>query len=748
MHCASCASIIGRTLKKLSGVTQAEASFATEKVRIEFDAASQSVATFNAALDPLGYQLAPEPSQAAGVATVPTESLTAHHTESDTEAERMKTWFIVPVALFFFVLMLWDIAARWFFAVPNFPLSMEVFNVFSLGVATVTLFWVGQPFLKAVGRFVRYRVANMDTLIGIGTLTAYAYSALLTLFPTVREWLRAPEYTYFDATIIVIGFVVLGKYLEARSKRKTGEAIEKLLGLSAKTALLFRSGEEVSVPISEVQVEDILIVKPGAKIPVDGVIIEGLSSVDESMISGEPLPVDRTVGDTVVGGTLNRQGSFKFRATKIGEATLLAQIIHMVEDAQSSHAPIEKLVDKVSAVFVPTVLGIASLSLLLWLILGSRSLPMIDAFSFGLMAFVGVLVIACPCALGLATPTAIIVGVGRGARAGILVKDAATLEKLGTVTTVVLDKTGTLTTGHPTLTVIQDLSQRGEKELLQLAASLEQYSEHPIAAAVVTRAKEQKIDLLTAEHFSIIEGRGVHGTLKGQEYFVGNKTLLQERGITLESSLVETYTENGGTPVFVSDGRTLLGFLVVADSLKPEAKAAVHRLKELGIRPVLLTGDDQRTAHFIAREAGIEEVIAEVLPQAKRDKILSLKAAGETVAMVGDGINDAPALAEAHVGIAMATGTDIAMEAAGITLLHGDLSKLVRAVRLSRATMRTIRQNLFWAFLYNVIGIPLAAGLLYPFTGWLLSPVFAGLAMAFSSVSVVTNALRLKLVRL
>ena len=466
------------------------------------------------------------------------------------------------------------------------------------------------------------------------------------------------------------------------------------------------------------------------------------------MISGEPLPVDRTVGDTVVGGTLNRQGSFKFRATKIGEATLLAQIIHMVEDAQSSHAPIEKLVDKVSAVFVPTVLGIASLSLLLWLILGSRSLPMIDAFSFGLMAFVGVLVIACPCALGLATPTAIIVGVGRGARAGILVKDAATLEKLGTVTTVVLDKTGTLTTGHPTLTVIQDLSQRGEKELLQLAASLEQYSEHPIAAAVVTRAKEQKIDLLTAEHFSIIEGRGVHGTLKGQEYFVGNKTLLQERGITLESSLVETYTENGGTPVFVSDGRTLLGFLVVADSLKPEAKAAVHRLKELGIRPVLLTGDDQRTAHFIAREAGIEEVIAEVLPQAKRDKILSLKAAGETVAMVGDGINDAPALAEAHVGIAMATGTDIAMEAAGITLLHGDLSKLVRAVRLSRATMRTIRQNLFWAFLYNVIGIPLAAGLLYPFTGWLLSPVFAGLAMAFSSVSVVTNALRLKLVRL
>lgn len=742
MHCASCASIIGRTLGKLPGVVRAEASFATEKARIEFDPKILNVATLNTALAPLGYALTEE--HTLSTETQATSIPTTHHAAIDTPDETSKTWFMVPVAGFFFALMLWDIAARWFFSPPNFPVSMEMFNVISLLVATVTLFWVGQPFLKAVIRFAEYRVANMDTLIGIGTLTAYLYSAILTLFPAVRAWLRAPEYTYFDATIVVIGFVVLGKYLEARSKAKTGEAIKKLLNLQAKTALVVRNGQEQEIPITEVVVGDILLVKPGAKIPVDGVVIEGTTSIDESMISGEPLPVDRSIGDLVVGGTMNRQGSIRFRATKIGEATMLAHIIRMVEEAQGSRAPIEKLVDKVSSVFVPTVLVVATLALALWVLIGTRTLPFTDAFALGLMAFVGVLVIACPCALGLATPTAIIVGVGRGAKEGILVKDATTLEQLGKVTTVVLDKTGTLTTGRPVLAHIHNRSQLGDEQFLQIAASLEQYSEHPIASAIVAYAKERSIKMLAVTNFQMLEGRGVEAQVDGALYILGNVTLMKERGVAIPEADLVTHTENGGTPVLMSDGHTCLGFLVIADTLKEGAAKAIRELKRLGITPVLLTGDDMRTARFIAQQAGIDEVIAQVLPAAKREKVRALMQAKETVAMVGDGINDAPALAEAQVGIAMSTGTDIAIEAAGITLLHGDLSKLVRAIRLSRRTMRTIRQNLFWAFLYNVIGIPLAAGALYPLTGWLLSPAFAGLAMAFSSVSVVLNALRIK----
>lgn len=741
MHCASCAAVIGRTLKKLPGVEEAEASYAAEKVRVRYDAATVSPETMNQVLVPLGYHLQSEGGKHSQV----TEKKVGSTSESENTAE---TLFIVPLAVFFFALMLWDIVARTFLSVPNLPISMGLFNTFSLIVATIALFWVGRPFLAAVIRGIRYRVANMDTLIGIGTLSAYLYSALITLFPAVREWLRAPEFTYFDATIVVIGFVTLGKYLEARSKKKTGEAIEKLIGLQAKTALVLRDGKEVIIAIESVQIGDTLIVKPGTKIPVDGIIVEGKTTIDESMVTGEPLPVERTVGDSVIGSTMNRQGGFYMKATKIGEETFLSQIIHMVEEAQSSHAPIEKLVDRVSSVFVPTVIGIALLSFGLWLALGSRTLALIDAFSFGLMAFVGVLVIACPCALGLATPTAIIVGVGRGAREGILVKDAATLEELGTVTTVVFDKTGTLTTGQPTLSLVQDIAQIGTDTLLQITASLERYSEHPIAVALRDAAQEKQIELIEAKDFIALEGRGIEATLRGTTYRAGNLQAMKEQNITVDENLFVSHTENGGTPIFVSDGKTLLGFLVVADTLKVNASQAVASLKQLGMEPVLLSGDDERTARYIAHQVGITKVIAGALPEGKRQFIRTLKEEGKKVAMVGDGINDAPALAEATVGIAMATGTDVALETAGITLLHGDLSKLVRAIRLSRATMRTIRQNLFWAFLYNVLGIPLAAGLLYPLTGWLLSPVFAGLAMAFSSVSVVSNALRLKLVKL
>lgn len=749
MHCASCSAIIKRELGKLPGVTNVDVNVATEKARVDFDTEKVSLMGMNDALGKLGYRLIE--SKAPGPQTVPDH---AEHLASGSEdhtghaVEQGKVEFIVPASLFFFALMLWDIAARSIPSVPNFPLSMELFNAVSLGVATIAMFWVGQTFLAAVVRFLRYGAANMDTLIGIGTFSAYVYSALLTLFPAVREWLRAPEYTFFDATIVVIGFVTLGKYLETRSKKKTGEAIKKLLDLQAKTALVVRDGEEREIPIEEVLVGDTVIVKPGGKIPVDGVITEGKTAIDESMVTGEPLPVDRVVDDVVIGGTMNRQGGFRFRATKVGHDTMLAHIVRMVEEAEGSKAPIQKLVDRVSSVFVPVVLVIATSSLIAWLVLGSRSLPLVDAFSLGLVAFVGVLVIACPCALGLATPTAIIVGVGRGAKEGILVKDAATLEQLGKVTAVAFDKTGTLTEGKPTLTLVKNLSSLTEEDIIRIAASLEQYSEHPIAATLVASAKERKLELTKSEEFSVIEGRGVEAVLKGKKYLAGNATLMAERKIDIEKAAVTEHTENGGTPVFLSDERELLGFFIVSDKLKPTSKRAVAELKRLGIRPVLLTGDDERTARFIAREVGIEEVIARVLPEGKQAHIKSLIGKKEIVAMVGDGINDAPALAEAHVGIAMATGTDVAIEAAGITLLHGDLAKLVRAVRLSRSTMRTIRENLFWAFFYNVVGIPLAAGVLYPFTGWLLSPIFAGLAMAFSSVSVVTNSLRLKVKRL
>lgn len=741
MHCASCAAVIGRTLKKLPGVEEAEASYATEKVRVQYDRAKVSLEVMDQALIPLGYRLQEERGKQSPVSDKKSGSVD----EEDSIAE---TLFIVPVALFFFGLMLWDIAARTFLSVPNLPLAMEFFNRIALVVATITLFWVGQPFLLAVARGLRYRVANMDTLIGVGTLTAYLYSTLITLFPAVREWLRAPEYTYFDATIVVIGFVTLGKYLETRSKKKTGEAIEKLVGLQAKTALVLRQGKEETVPIESVQIGDILIVKPGTKIPVDGVIVTGQATIDESMVTGEPLPVERTVGEVVIGSTLNRQGGFQMRATKIGEDLFLAQVIRMVEEAQASHAPIEKLVDKVSSVFVPVVMSIALLSFGGWLLLGSQTLALIDAFSFGLLAFVGVLVIACPCALGLATPTAIIVGVGRGAREGILVKDAGTLEALGTVTTVVLDKTGTLTLGRPILTHVEDTGGLGQDRLLQLIASLEQYSEHPLAGAIREAAKQRSLPLIETKDFQVLAGRGVEATIDGKRYRVGNLPSMNELGIKVDPSLIASHTENGGTPVFVSEGKTLLGFLIVADALKENAVQAVESLRQLGMEPILLSGDDKRTAEYIAHQVGITRVVAGVLPEGKRQFIRILKEEGKKVAMVGDGINDAPALAEANVGIAMATGTDVALETAGITLLYGDLSKLVRAIRLSRATMRTIRQNLFWAFLYNVIGIPLAAGIFYPLTGWLLSPVFAGLAMAFSSVSVVTNALRLKSVKL
>ena len=581
----------------------------------------------------------------------------------------------------------------------------------------------------------------MDTLIGIGTLTAYVYSIIITLLPQVRIAMNLPEYTYFDVTIVVIGFVILGKYAEAKAKLQTGEAIEKLLGLQAKTALVSRDDTEVEIPLSEVVVGDIVIVKPGAKIPVDGEMISGRSSIDESMITGEPIPVDKNVGDTVIGATINKQGSFRFRATKIGSETVLAQIITMVENAQGSKAPIQALADRISSIFVPVVLGVASAALVTWLTVGSSALGFPVALSYGILSFVGVLVIACPCALGLATPTAIIVGVGKGAQYGILIRNAEALEKLSGVDTVVLDKTGTITKGKPEVTDIIVLDKnRDTKDILRIAASVENLSEHPLAEAIVKKAHEQEIEIGVAEHFAAMEGVGVTAVFEGKNISVNKPTKADT-----EKSDIRELQAQGKTVVIVNvDGKSI-GLIALSDTLKNEAIDTIASLHAQGIKVAMLTGDNQLAAQYIADQAHIDTVIAEVLPQQKEEEIRKLQKAGAHVAMVGDGINDAPALVRADVGIAMGTGTDVAIESAGITLLGGDMSKLSKAIKLSKITMRGIKQNLFWAFVFNVVGIPLAAGAFYPLFGWLLNPVFAGLAMAFSSAAVVSNSLRIKM---
>ncbi len=738
MHCASCATIIGKKLSALPGVTAATVNYGNEKAKVE-TSGEVSVETLTAAVGELGYSLTDESGEQA-----------THHDhsamlrEDEHKALKAKTDFILPVTLIVFLIMMWDIMAQTTAGVPNLPIPMASVNTISMVLATIALFWVGKPYLEGVVRFFRHGVANMDTLVGIGTSVAYLYSVIITLIPAVRELLRLPEYTYFDVTIVVVGFITLGKYLEAQSKRKTGAAIEKLLNLQAKTALVLRDGKEIEVPIAEVVHDDILVVKPGGKVPVDGVITEGSSFIDESMVTGEPMPEKKEAGDTVVGGTINTSGFFTMRATKVGSETMLAQIVKMVEEAQGSKAPIEAMADKISSVFVPVVLGIAVLTFILWLTVGSAYLGFSEAFSLGLLSFVSILVIACPCALGLATPTAVIVGVGKGAENGILIKDAATLEMLHTVDTVVLDKTGTLTVGKPTLVHVEPVPGVSAEEFVSVLASLEEKSEHPIAHAISEYAKGRGISGDAASHFESIRGRGVRGTVRGTEYYAGNAALFTEFGLSFDGEAIAKHTEEGKTPVLLGTRERILGFAMVADAVKPESEQAVRDLHALGITVVMLTGDDAKTANHIAGLIGIDEVVAHVLPEDKQKKVAELQAAGKVVAMAGDGVNDAPALAAADVGIAMGTGTDVAIESAGITLLHGDISKLVKAVKLSRMTMRGIKQNLFWAFVYNIVGIPLAAGAFYPIFGWLLNPIFAGLAMAFSSVSVVGNSLRIK----
>jgi P-type Cu+ transporter len=756
MHCASCAGIIEKAFKKTEGVESVEVNYGTETAKVSFDESKTNPHYLSEKIEKLGYSLVvPEHASMKMSASEMGMSEDEHaghlglnQSKQEKLAEvadmRSKVISAIPLAIFSIFVMGWDILAQYNMVGEMSYTVKEFFHHLLPIFATYTLFVVGKPYLLGFYRFLRYGKANMDTLIGIGTSAAFLYSFIVTAFEETLKPFINVEHTYYDVTIVVITFIALGKYLEARSKIKTGDAIEKLLNLQAKTALVIRDGKEIEIGVNEVKHGDLIIIKPGAKIPVDGVITEGSSYIDESMVTGEPMPAQKKIGDSVVSGTMNTSGSFTFKATKIGSETLLAQIIKMVEDAQGSKAPIQALADKISSVFVPITLVIAFVTLGVWLLLGTGPLGFSQALSFGLVSFVGVLVIACPCALGLATPTAIIVGVGKGAKEGILIKDATTLEKLHQVNTVIVDKTGTITIGKPTLVDIQNLSDLKDDGLISILASLEKKSEHPIAHAIVSYAEEKNLSLGEVSNFEGIQGKGLKGSIKGIEYFVGNAKLVKDLGVAFNISKIERFTAQGKTPVILATKEKVLGFVMVADEIKTESKQAVADLHKLGIKIVMLTGDDERTAKYIASLVGIDDVIAHVLPQDKLEKIKELQSQGRIVAMAGDGVNDAPALAQADVGIAMGTGTDVAIESAGITLLHGDISKLVKAIKLSKITMRGIKQNLFWAFIYNIIGIPLAAGVFYPFFGWLLNPVFAGLAMAFSSVSVVSNSLRIK----
>ena len=749
MHCASCAGIIEKTLKKTDGVVSAEVNYGTETAKVHFDGEKVVPQALSQKLEPLGYSFAlPTAEEMNMSADVHAAHLGINQSKEDklVEIAAMKTKILsaLPLLIVSVLAMTWDILAK-YEIVPMMNDTVSVFARYLLPVmATYVLFVVGKPYLLGLYRFFRYGKANMDTLIGLGTVAAFIYSFAVTAFENALRPFINVENTYFDVVIVVITFITLGKYLEARSKLKTGDAIEKLLNLQTKTALVIHDGKEMEVSIQEVKHGDMVVVKPGAKIPVDGTVVDGTSYVDEAMITGEPIPAEKNIGDDVVAGTINTTGAFTFKATKIGSETMLAQIVKMVEEAQGSKAPIQALADKISSVFVPVVLVIAFASLAAWLGVGTQYLGFAQALSFGLVSFVGVLVIACPCALGLATPTAIIVGVGKGAREGILVKDAATLEKLHKVTVVVLDKTGTITIGRPELASIENNSDKTDGEMISILSSLEKKSEHPIAHAIVSYAEKKNIATVPVTDFLAIKGKGLRGSIDGITYFAGNMNLMQEMNLSFDTSSLERAAGQGQTPVVLATKDSVIGVVMVADQVKEEAATAISDLHKLGIKVVMLTGDNQNTAEHIADKVGIDEVVAEVLPEDKLNKVKKLQSQGYTVAMAGDGVNDAPALAQADVGIAMATGTDVAIESAGITLLHGDISKLVKAVRLSKMTMSGIKQNLFWAFFYNVVGIPLAAGVFYPFFGWLLSPVFAGLAMAFSSVSVVGNSLRIK----
>lgn len=734
MSCAACAKNIEDAIRSVEGVNECSVNFGAEQATIAYDSRKTNLAEIQQAVDDAGYSA--QPMQENVLADE--EDADQRERQVQNRKLRRKVWVACIISA---VLVIGSLPAMLGLPIPWIPMELHD-PLTQLILTTPVLFWCGASFFIHAWKALKRHTATMDTLVAIGTGSAYLYSLFPTFFP---QWFiaqgLAPD-VYFEAACVIIALLLLGRLLEHRAKGRTSEAIRKLIGLQARTARVIRQGQEMDVPIAEVTVGDLVIVRPGEKIPVDGEIIEGRSTIEESMVTGESVPVSKQVGDEVIGATLNKTGRFIFRATRVGKDTFLAQIVKLVQQAQGSKAPIQRLADQVTGWFVPVVIAIAIATFILWYnVMGNVTMALIPT--------VGVLIIACPCALGLATPTSIMVGTGKGAENGILIKGAESLELAHKLQTIVLDKTGTITQGKPTVTdfvTVRGTANRNELNLLRLAAAIEQNSEHPLAEAVVHYAQAQTVELMSAQDFEAIAGSGVQGYVADQLIQIGTHRWMTE--LDIETSILRSQWDRleslGKTVVWIAVDRQVEAIMGIADAVKPSSISAIRALQKLGLEVVMLTGDNRRTADVIAREVNIQRVFAEVRPDEKAATVETLQSEGKIVAMVGDGINDAPALAQADVGIAIGTGTDVAIAASDITLISGDLQGIVTAIQLSRATIRNIRQNLFFAFIYNVAGIPIAAGILYPFFGWLLSPIIAGAAMAFSSVSVVTNALRLR----
>ncbi|MDG3099855.1 heavy metal translocating P-type ATPase [Streptococcus suis] len=736
MTCASCALTVEKALGKLEGVEEVSVNLATEKATIRYSRHRQNPASLERAVEQAGYQLI-RPEKVEGAAD-----------KGPSTEEKLRHRFVWSAAFTFPLLY---IAMGPMLPWGGLPLPALLHQPLVYAISQVILLipilYIGRSFFQKGFKTLLQGHPNMDSLIAVGIGAALVQGLLMIVFLQMGKEVAMhghhPE-LYFESAAVILTLITLGKYFEARAKGQTSEAIKKLMDLAPKAAQVLRNGQEMQVPIEEVVVGDQVIVRPGQQIPVDGQVLEGQTRVDESMLTGESLPVKKALGNNVFGGTLNQQGAITMQATKVGRDTTLAQIIRLVEEAQGSKAPIAKLADQVSAIFVPVVMGLALLSGLAWYFLGQES------WIFSLSIIIAVLVIACPCALGLATPTAIMVGTGKGAENGLLFKSGQAIETLQGVNTIVFDKTGTITEGKPQVTDIHLLSTKNREQVLQLAASSEQFSEHPLAQALLQAAQTEKIELLPATDFQALSGRGLSVIIAEQTIYLGNERLMREQGIDVSKgrAVAEAFAQQAKTPVFLASQQEVLAVIAIADKIKETSRQAVQALQTIGLEVVMLTGDNEKTAKAIAKEVGIEQVISQVLPDDKANQVKFLQEQGKTVAMVGDGINDAPALAQAHVGLAIGSGTDIAIESADIVLMHSDILDVVKAVKLSQATMRTIKQNLFWAFAYNVIGIPIAMGLLHAFGGPLLNPMFAGAAMALSSVSVVLNALRLKTYKL
>jgi Cu+-exporting ATPase len=732
MTCASCVARVEEALNSVPGVVTASVNLASEKATVEYIEGTEK-ADLRRAVKDAGYELGAEAETLEDVATA-----------SQREIRRTRNRFILAVVLAAFIM-----ALMW---TPDF--SGKLYLLWAL--ATPVQFWAGWRFYRGTWGALKHRTADMNTLIAVGTSAAYFYSVVAVLFPAIFTAGGLEAHVYFDTSAMIIALILLGRFLEARARGRTSEAIKRLIGMQPKMAMVIRGGEEIEIPVEEVQVGDLILVRPGERVPVDGIVQQGNPSIDESMVTGESIPVEKGEGNEVIGATINKTGSFQFKATRIGQDTTLARIIRLVEEAQGSKAPIQRLADVIASYFVPVVIGIAVITFIIWYFVGPP-----PALTFAFLNFIAVLIIACPCALGLATPTAIMVGTGKGAEHGILIRSAEALERFQKVNTVLLDKTGTLTRGEPEVIDIVAVSTCSKEKVLSLAASVEHDSEHPLGEAVVKAALEKKLKISPGVNFKAVPGHGAEASVDKKKLLLGNLKLMEDRGLSL-NGLEEKANDlrlKGKTVMFLGVDSEVVGIIGLADIVKPNAGEVVAELHKMGIEVGMLTGDNKHTAEAIAREVGIDRVLAEVLPEHKSEEVKKLQDAGKVVAMVGDGINDAPALAQADIGIAIGTGTDVAMETGDITLISGDLGGIVTAISLSRRTMRTIKQNLFWAFAYNTVLIPVAAGILYLAFGntgvpsglnfilgnyGFLNPILAAAAMAASSITVVSNSLRLR----